>query len=68
MPVADTLENMKKCICMRCPSFPGKPGLFCAKGKSTKKVTRKGCTCMDCKVHTENRLKGGYFCVSGKAP
>lgn len=67
MSVTDTPENAKKCICVRCPSFPGKPGFYCARGKA-KKVVRKGCICMDCRVHAENGLKGGYFCASGKAP
>ncbi|MFH1821040.1 MAG: DUF2769 domain-containing protein [Methanobacteriota archaeon] len=67
MPVADTPENMGKCLCMKCPSFAGPPGFYCAKGKA-KKVDKKGCICMTCKLWKENKLSGGYFCVSGRAP
>ena len=67
MPVVNTPETKKKCLCMKCPSFAGPPGFYCAMGKAKKSVNQKGCLCMTCEVWGENYLLGGYFCESGKA-
>ncbi|MDR1748714.1 MAG: DUF2769 domain-containing protein [Spirochaetaceae bacterium] len=40
-------------------------GLFCAFGKSTCFDKETGCVCGDCDVHSENKLKGGYYCTRG---
>jgi len=68
MPVADTRENMMKCLCGKCPSFAGPPAFYCAKGKAEKEVDKKGCLCSTCSLWTENNLSGGYFCAMSKAP
>lgn len=65
--VPDTPENMARCICGGCPSYPGQGGFFCAKGKSGKEVAKKGCLCSGCAVFEEHELAGGYFCVAGVA-
>ena len=66
--VPDTTQNMERCICGTCPSFPGDGGFYCARGKSPKHIEQVRCTCPGCPVWHENDLSGLYFCVSGKAP
>jgi len=68
MPVANTTENKAKCLCMKCPSFTGPPGIYCAMGKAERPVEKKGCICLTCEVWENNNLFAGYFCDSGKAP
>jgi len=72
MPVEDTKENFNICMdyCGTCPSFPfpTNPMLFCARGKSPEKIEKKGCKCPTCLVHEKYKLKGFYFCDTGKAP
>ena len=65
--VPDTPENMARCLCGGCPSFPGEGGFFCAKGKSTKDITRKGCLCSDCQNFKDFNLVDGYYCADGRA-
>jgi Protein of unknown function (DUF2769) len=65
--VPDTTENMSRCLCGTCPSFPGDGGFFCAKGKSAKTVDRKGCLCTDCANFKEFGLSDGYYCADGAA-
>ena len=64
--VPDTPENMSRCLCGGCPTFPG-GGFFCAKGKSDLPVRQRGCLCGDCANFKELGLKDGYYCVSGIA-
>jgi hypothetical protein len=65
--VPDTPENMARCICGTCPTYPGEGGFFCAKGKSELPITRRGCVCGDCEIFREYGLKDGYYCDSGRA-
>ncbi|NLE73561.1 MAG: DUF2769 domain-containing protein [Actinobacteria bacterium] len=65
--VPDTPENMQRCICADCPSYPGEGGFYCAKGKSALPVTEVGCTCGDCAVFKDYGLQDGYYCVAGAA-
>jgi hypothetical protein len=65
--VPDTQENMSRCICGGCPSFPGQGGFFCAKGKSALPVTQRGCVCGDCENFKAFGLQDGYYCVAGRA-
>ncbi len=65
--VPDTPENMARCMCGGCPSYPGEGGFFCAKGKSAKEITKRGCLCAGCPIFRANGLTGGYFCVAGQA-
>jgi hypothetical protein len=65
--VPDTTQNMERCICGTCPSFPGEGGFYCARGKSGEEVERKGCVCGDCPNFKEFGLSGGYFCAEGAA-
>lgn len=65
--VADIEQNMKRCICGTCPSFPGDKGFYCAKGKSAEAVERKGCDCGKCPNFTEFGLAKGYYCAEGSA-
>jgi hypothetical protein len=39
-------------------------GLFCAFGMSTYIADRKGCICGKCKVYSENKLSGSYYCLA----
>jgi len=69
MAVSETPENLRKCICRSCASYPrgGDPILYCARGKSQREVTKVTCTCPGCPVWHENDLVGLYFCVDGAA-
>ena len=64
--VADTSENMANCICEECPSKNhDDSGFYCAKGKSTMSVRRRGCLCSDCKNWRDYGLTKGYYCDEG---
>ncbi len=65
--VADTKQNMERCLCGTCPSFPGDTGFYCAKGKSANAVERKGCNCAECANFKEFGLSKGYYCADGSA-
>lgn len=65
--VADVPENMARCICGGCPSYPGEAGFFCAKGKSAKEIARRSCVCGDCAIFKEYDLVSGYYCADGVA-
>jgi hypothetical protein len=70
MKVPDTEDNLKKCICMSCPSYndcmnKGMEGLFCARGKTDCDLKRQGCICPKCPVSREYQLFGGYYCAIG---
>ena len=65
--VPDTQQHMQRCICGSCPSFPGDRGFYCAKGKSSNEVDRKGCKCTECENLKEFGLTKGYYCAEGSA-
>jgi hypothetical protein len=70
MKVLDSAENVTKCICPTCPSFDAcmkekAETLYCARQKSACAFEQRGCICMDCPVHKENNLSGGYYCLTG---
>jgi hypothetical protein len=65
--VPDTPENMARCLCGDCPSFPGEGGFYCAKGKSAKEIRRRGCVCPDCQNFKDFDLSDGYYCADGRA-
>ena len=67
MKVPATPENLERCICAGCPSFPGEGVFYCARGQSQQAVKRRGCTCGDCKNFQEYGLKDGYYCAAGVA-
>jgi hypothetical protein len=64
--VADNSDNMAKCICGECPSKNhDEMSFYCAKGKSTMTVRRRGCVCTDCKIWHDSDLTKGYYCDEG---
>jgi hypothetical protein len=65
--VPDTPENMAKCLCGGCPSYPAAGAVFCAKGKSDSAVTKRGCVCPDCALFNDYSLVDGYYCAAGAA-
>lgn len=65
--VPDTPENMSRCLCGGCPSYPGAGGFYCAKGKSDPPASRRGCLCADCPNFKEFSLQDGYYCIGGAA-
>ena len=72
MKVADTKENLGKCMCGSCPTFNAcmkekMQGLFCALGKSSCGPASKGCLCGRCPLWLPNKLSGGAFCIAGAA-
>ena len=67
----ETPENYSGCICDSCPSYPGQGDkkMYCARGKSDKKIKQDGCICpMGCPVYQKYKLSSMYYCVGGKAP
>jgi hypothetical protein len=70
--IADTPENMKKCICGGCPSHnqcmkDKMQGLFCGRVKTDCELDRNGCLCGACPLASENRLEKMYYCELGAA-
>ncbi len=67
---SETDQNYSACICDGCPSYPGggDKKLYCARGKSEKKISMEGCICpAGCPVYAQYHLKDMYYCVNGKA-
>lgn len=65
MIVPDTIENAKKCICLKCPSFPKdckEETLYCARAKSDCEIEATGCVCIACPIYSDYSLKDLYFC------
>jgi hypothetical protein len=67
-------QNEEKCFCPKCPTFlqsncpkEKKEILYCAQGKTTCELSKKGCLCGACPVHEEYNLTGAYFCFRGAA-
>jgi hypothetical protein len=63
MLVPNTSENLKKCICMDCPTFEKSlkdvdGGLFCAQGKAEGNVEEDECLCDQCQIDDEYKLTG----------
>jgi len=70
--VADTPEDMQKCICGTCPTHnqcmkDRMQGLFCAKGKTDCELAKNGCLCGACPVASEHKLDKMYYCEIGAA-
>ncbi|MDD5489117.1 MAG: glutamate synthase-related protein [Candidatus Moranbacteria bacterium] len=68
MPVQNSEENRKKCLCPSCPSYPHDCNgelLYCAEevGHSRCDIDAKGCLCPGCVVWAENKLKEIYYCT-----
>jgi len=72
MKVGDTRDKLMKCICGTCPTYSscmkeGMQGLFCARGKSSCALAKRGCVCGKCPLWAPHSLAGGYFCEGGAA-
>jgi len=70
MPVPNTEENRKACLCYQCPTYmpvQGDKGFYCSLDKSDKQMTRKGCLCPNCSVWVQYGLGSVYYCFIGKA-
>jgi methylamine---glutamate N-methyltransferase subunit C len=68
MPVKNSEENRKKCLCPNCPSYPidyKGDVLYCSEevGHSQRDVSAKGCFCPGCLVWKENNLSEIYYCT-----
>ena len=68
--VEDTKENSAKCFCKSCPSKNtcmdnDKDLLYCAKGKTSCEVEKRGCVCGACPITYKYNLTGHYFCQNG---
>ena len=56
-------EAKEKCNCPICPSYVECEELvFCLGEKSKCIKLEKGCICGACPVHSELKLKHGYYC------
>jgi len=65
LKVPDTTENIGKCLCPRCPSFPkdcNEESLYCARGMSECEIWAKGCVCPGCPIYSAYNLNEIYFC------
>ena len=65
----DTVKNRKKCICLKCPSYPNDCKgeiLYCGTIKSKCDINAKGCICNTCPVYAEYDSEGLYFCDKDK--
>jgi len=54
--------------CGSCPSFPEIKGeaLYCAGGRSTAHIERRGCNCVTCPLYDQcSRYNSAYFCING---
>ncbi|MBN2477765.1 DUF2769 domain-containing protein [Candidatus Micrarchaeota archaeon] len=40
---------------------------ICLRNASKCEIEKKGCVCPGCRVYINNKYKGDYFCVNGKA-
>ncbi len=55
--------------CGTCPSYPDVNGeaLYCAGGKSSAQITRRGCNCVSCPLYDQcSGSNSAYFCVNGQ--
>lgn len=62
---ADVPENLARCICGGCPSYPGEGALFCATGSRAKEAARLDCVCADCAVFKQYDLLSASYCADG---
>lgn len=72
MPVQNSEENRKKCLCPSCPSYPQDckgEVLYCSeeRGHSGCDIEARGCLCPGCLVYSENKLKEIYYCTRDAA-
>jgi len=63
-------EKLGICICEDCPTytkpvFPKKEGVFCAVGRASETLGKKGCLCRQCPLYSEYGLHGSFFCIEG---
>ena len=68
--IAMNLTNLLICArnCGTCPSFPRVRGeaLYCAGGRSTVHIERRGCNCVSCPLFDQcSRYNSAYFCING---
>ena len=68
MPVQNSQENRRKCLCPNCPSYPAYckgEVLYCSQevGHSKCDIEAKGCICPGCLVWRENSLSEIYYCT-----
>ncbi len=59
-------EEAGRCLCGECPSKPDEmKSFYCARGKSTAEVARRGCLCEECSVQIDYNLADSYYCILG---
>ncbi len=67
--VEDKQENVNICLnnCASCMSYPGIESeiLFCARGKSSTPITKKGCNCGFCEVQMKYGCTELFHCDKG---
>lgn len=67
-------DNIKKCVCDKCPSYNScakekKEKLFCSGdvSKSYCSFQENGCSCNSCPIHYNYSLTANYYCAKGPA-
>jgi len=67
--VEDSEENFGICLdnCGTCPSYVGnrEEALYCARGRSSREVEKKGCNCPECPLWMSCGLSAMYYCING---
>lgn len=67
--VENNQENFDICMeyCKSCPTFSDKEGegLFCARGKSSESLEKRGCNCGACFIQQKYGNKDMYYCIHG---
>ena len=65
--VPDTPENMSRCICGGCPSYPGAGRLLLRQGEERSAGPAARLPLRDCAIFKEYGLQDGYYCIGGVA-
>lgn len=68
--IAMNVTNLLICArnCGTCPSYADVRGeaLYCAGGRSSTHITRRGCNCVTCPLYDRcSRNNSAYFCING---
>lgn len=60
--ICGSYHHLKACMCKYCTSYPGGSGMFCSKGKSSRKGEKVDCNCEFCELQKKLGIEGKFFC------
>lgn len=55
-------HHLKACMCSYCISYPSDSGMFCSKGKSSRKGEKVDCICESWGLQKKLGVEDKYFC------